>query len=996
MAGSTSDHPLDVISDPFERERETRPGGCGRGCGCFILLLAVVVIVGAVAYWQGCSPGFIEELAPWGDGDNGSSQQDGSDTEEGMDGPSIAPPASPARTSAPAPSTPVPPTVKATVTPAPAPQTAATAEPAETSTATPAIAARTPSPASRKEDADGDGLIEVSNLEQLNAIRYDLDGDGKADGDAEVYDAAFPADPGEVVCSQGCKGYELTQPLDFDDVDSYASGEVSATWTGGTGWAPIGINSKRFDTTFDGNGHTISNLYIDRPRSAAGLFGHTGQSSVIRATGVERVEVYGGDHTGAMIAVNRGIVSTSHSTGSVTGDDFVGGLVGLNSGPGRVLVSGPVGGSQGAIHASYASVNVSGDLNVGGLAGRMTSFATVSASYATGAVSGRSDVGGLVGISVDGIIGASYATGAVSGGETVGGLVGSTNGMIAASYSTGRVTGTRDVRGLGRSAPGAAISDCYWDTETSWWDIEVRHQGIEGKSTSELQSPTGYTGIYSNWNVDVDDADGDGNPSTGTDDFWDFGTSGQYPALRVDFDGDGTATWEEFGKQRASGPSVDGRDASANGKYDTDGDRLIEVSTLEQLNAMRYDLDGNGKRDYESGEAAYDAAFPVGETESVCEKRCGGYELVRSLDFDSTESYASGAVNDAWLTGSGWLPIGRENSRSARNRFRTTFDGNGHTISNLYISRRTGRVDPGSAGLFGLTDDASVIRGIGLVDVEVSGVDNVGGLAGQNRGSVGGAYVTGMVSGSRAVGGLVGRNTGHISHSYSSASVSGSRDVGGLAGDGGGKIFASYATGTVSGTDRVGGLIGSSGSGVISASFASGNVSGNENVGGLVGYTSYRVIASYSTGSVSGQKTVGGLVGASFGRIVTSYAAGTVSGDEHVGGLIGSASPGSANAVDNYWDIRTSGVDVGVGQGGSEGVEGKTTSDLQSPSGYTGIYRSWNVDVDDEDRDDNAATGRDDPWHFGTSRQYPVLKVDFDGDGIATWQEFGDQRVTTP
>jgi hypothetical protein len=87
---------------------------------------------------------------------------------------------------------------------------------------------------------------------------------------------------------------------------------------------------------------------------------------------------------------------------------------------------------------------------------------------------------------------------------------------------------------------------------------------------------------------------------------------------------------------------------------------------------------------------------------------------------------------------------------------------------------------------------------------------------------------------------------------------------------------------------------------------------------------------------------------------------------------------------------------IGVGYGGSEGVEGKTTTDLQSPTGYTGIYRSWNADLDDADRDDNAATGGDDPWYFGTSRQYPVLKVDFDGDGVATWQEFGDQGAATP
>ena len=349
MAGSTNDHPIDDIWAPREGESESRSGGCGCGCGFFVLLLAVVVIVGAVAYWQGFSPGFIQERLPWGDEDNGSVQSGADSAEEGNGGPNVALPTAPARAITAVPSSPISRTTRVAGTPvsgrtpAPVSQTAATAEPAEIPTATPAIAVPTPSPASRKEDADGDGLIEVSNLEQLNAIRYDLDGDGKADDNAEVYDAAFHTDPGEVVCSQGCNGYELTRPLDFSQAGSYASGAVSAAWTGGTGWPPIGTSSKRFDTTFDGNGHTVSNLYIDRPGRAAGLFGHTGQSSVIRATGVEGVEVYGGDHTGALVARNRGIVRMSHATGSVTGDDFVGGLVGMNNGPGRVLVSGPPG-----------------------------------------------------------------------------------------------------------------------------------------------------------------------------------------------------------------------------------------------------------------------------------------------------------------------------------------------------------------------------------------------------------------------------------------------------------------------------------------------------------------------------------------------------------------------------------------------------------------------------------------------------------------------------
>ena len=70
-----------------------------------------------------------------------------------------------------------------------------------------------------------------------------------------------------------------------------------------------------------------------------------------------------------------------------------------------------------------------------------------------------------------------------------------------------------------------------------------------------MQSPTGYTGIYSSWNTDLDNADGDDNATTGADNFWDFGTGSQYPALKADLDGDGSPTWQEFGSQRGDGPA---------------------------------------------------------------------------------------------------------------------------------------------------------------------------------------------------------------------------------------------------------------------------------------------------------------------------------------------------------------------------------------------------------------------------------------------------------
>ena len=112
-------------------------------------------------------------------------------------------------------------------------------------------------------DTDDDGLIEISNLEQLDAIRYDTNGDDAADiaGNRSVYARLFSGISHMTGCpSGGCKGYELTRSLDFDDTSSYASGAVNSHWTTGSGWYPV----DECNAIFEGNGYTISNLLSKR------------------------------------------------------------------------------------------------------------------------------------------------------------------------------------------------------------------------------------------------------------------------------------------------------------------------------------------------------------------------------------------------------------------------------------------------------------------------------------------------------------------------------------------------------------------------------------------------------------------------------------------------------------------------------------------------------------------------------------------------------------
>ena len=169
-------------------------------------------------------------------------------------------------------------------------------------------------------DADDDGLIEIRALEQLNAVRWDLDGNGEADDQAnrDAYAAAFPSAEVSIGCpNSGCEGYELTRDLDFDDPGSYASGVVNAKWIQGIGWLPIGLIDRPFRSTFEGNDHTIANLYIKRSGlvnpSVVGLFGST--RGYIKRIGLTGVDVSGDENVGGLGGRNSGVISESYVTG---------------------------------------------------------------------------------------------------------------------------------------------------------------------------------------------------------------------------------------------------------------------------------------------------------------------------------------------------------------------------------------------------------------------------------------------------------------------------------------------------------------------------------------------------------------------------------------------------------------------------------------------------------------------------------------------------------
>jgi filamentous hemagglutinin family protein len=168
------------------------------------------------------------------------------------------------------------------------------------------------------------------------------------------------------------------------------------------------------------------------------------------------------------------------------------------------------------------------------------------------------------------------------------------------------------------------------------------------------------------------------------------------------------------------------------------------------------------------------------------------YVLASNID-------ASGTVT--WNAGSGFAPIGTSSAP-----FTGRFNGQGNTISNLFINRPTTTSAGDTTGLFGYVGSVGVIQNIGLTGGGVTGENDVAALVGTNYGSIQNSYATGPVIGWSDVGGLVGYNAGVVSGSHAAGAVTGSSNFGGVVGLNSGSVTLSYwgaATGRSVGTKSV-------------------------------------------------------------------------------------------------------------------------------------------------------------------------------------------------
>lgn len=599
----------------------------------------------------------------------------------------------------------------------------------------------------------------------------------------------------------------VTNPSPIESIKCYLANDISlkavchpadaANNVAEANWNPIG-GENPFKGIFDGNKHTVSDLYINSSGSNLGLFGYVDGAEIKNVTVQGNVTGFyeeGNEQSGQYVGLVLGVGTTKsklencESRGSVTGCSYVGGIAGLIANNCFITSC-----TNRATVKNYPGTS---GAYFGGIVGYGTGL-SFCANYADITAEGSS-VGGLVGYVFPDINNEGMSNcmnvGNVIGKQNVGGLAGecfapqNTN-----NYSSGRVEATNQYAGLlvGKygNDPSKAFANTYYVEE-----------GLV------VENGTATAGKYY----------GDGTISASAQAVHQADVaSGKLASLLASVN----STWGQDLEQENSYPVLNGKTVYFSGSKLCNGHLLSEAYTNDQTK--------------ETATPAHSQEYEDGGFCTVCHE---SRELhgkgtandpylisnVAQLEYLRDQSNLGNGqitahaklVNDidlAYASASSWIPVSKSNA------FAGTFDGNGHCIKNLYSSFYQG----GYVGLFGYVNGAT-IKNVTVEGVIESSCSNQGMIAGQ---SVGANFYNCVAKGRINTSGsadYVGGITGWVTRNSPSIPVV--------------RSCASYVDIVSTGT-FAGGIIGKSNHSIIMEACANyGNVTGTANVGGLMGYT---------------------------------------------------------------------------------------------------------------------------------------------------------------
>lgn len=704
------------------------------------------------------------------------------------------------------------------------------------------------------------------------------------------------------------KNYRLTADIDFSGLTAAEQTKTKS----------IGRITYPFMGEFDGQGHTITGLTLSNNDS--GLFWYTGATAYIHDLTIEGANVLFSDNAAVLVHNNYGrmekcaVVNTNITadTGAV-----LGGMVSRNYGiirssyvQGGTLTSNSLTATG---HAGFVGANEAGGL----IEGCWTSMAVnTSSEYA----------GGFVGLGYGGTIRNCFALGNVSARGYSGGFVGRSvysGNTYENCYAAGVVTvsGEQGNGFIGGNKPDSAfqydqskgVTNCYFNSASA----SAEAYGAVGKSLDEMKTDSFLTAISgSDSGVWAREADKNGGlpyllgvavPETAVTaqitvklaiasydkNSYTFNRMGDVITVTMDSNGNtrlvdlmdeaqrqglltySYATTSTFGRfiHTINGRAVDAPDGWMFTVNDTLSNVSASLATVQNGDQVLW-FEGTTENRFQGPSWEELTGTPAAISWVDIETVDDLLALAKATDAETLgKNYRLKA--DLNLKETPFNGIG-----SAGQPFTGMFDGQGHTISHVTVNAPEGE----NAGFFNAIKGAT-IRDLKLVDVEITGKTNVGGLAGSAQvqldssdlsknvaNLIGGCSVSGTVTGTKNVGGLVGLNEGKTDPQtlFSIASA----------------VDKCAASVTVNGKEMTGGLVGKNG-GTITKSSSGGTVKGDTTTGGLVGDSSGDIYDSHTSCTVAGRSHTGGFVGFSDGAVQNCYSIGGVSGTDYTGGFAG-------------------------------------------------------------------------------------------------------------
>ena len=714
------------------------------------------------------------------------------------------------------------------------------------------------------------------------------------------------------------------------DIDASSTATMNPVSGRYAGFVPIGFSGPLntaseadFMGFFDGGGHTISNLYVNRGSAPdGGLFARMGNFTLVENLNLTNANITAtGGNTGAVVGFDEGGVGTIYAS---TGPGVI--VTGINnvssSGTitGYVNAGGIAGANYGSILNSHSSANVTGYQNIGGLSGQSYGGNLIN-DYATGSVTGTDyREGGLVGVSsgVGSLILNSYATGAVSGNGEVGGLVGEFYSTLTNGYATGAVTATNsngfsvvEVGGLIGNAQGGSITNTY-----ATGSVSTSYSGAYGIGglVGFLGANGALTNGYATGAVTAPNAAQVGG-LVGWSQAGDISQSYSTGAVQGADDVGGLVGRNDwYGNNVGALISDSYATGSVTGTGPSGATHYIGGLVGENLH------DTDASNDDQGQISTSWASGLVSGTGTLGGLVGGNGGIVTSSVWDRTSTGQAADVGaDEPINGASVSTNLRNASVQDTNASGSDYAFSPTTYKSVGFTFST---TPGTAGAFVIVDTDGTLNGQNgatrpiLLSEYSTTITNAHQLQLAALATNATYTFAANVNASGTAGSDVWGPSGFIPLGQASTPFNGTLNGAGYSVSGltineatgtdvglvgalgaGGLVETLTVTGKVIGASNVGVLVGYN-AGTVSGASGKGNVTGGSDVGGVVGYNSGAVSSAYGKATVAGAATraaspaqdVGGLVGLNTGVLTSDHTSGAVTGEGAVGGVAGANS----------------------------------------------------------------------------------------------------------